>query len=279
MLQVREYYRPNRLEEALALLFQDDPVTVPLAGGTDLLARSGGPPVAVVDLRQLHLDGVTVEGRDVVLGAMVSLETLATHDVTRRFGGGILVQAARAAAPRTLRRSATLGGTLAGHKGGDEIPTALLALDARVALRCPEPQELDLVGYWSLLEQGTRHLVTHVILPGAAAIRKGGWAQVSRTPADRAVVCAASVWVDDPPGARIALGGAHRRPVRVVTVERRLEGGPLTPAAVAAAVAEAPECAATCGDFRGSATYRSWVAPVLVRRSLELCLQEEVAAR
>lgn len=277
-MQVQEYHCPEELGEALALLFRDDPVTVPLAGGTDLLARPHGEVVAVVDLKRLQLDGVTVEGGDVVLGAMVTLETLATHDVTRRCAGGILARAAKAAGPRTLRRSATLGGTLAGQKGGEEIPTALLALDARVALRCPQPQEVGLLDYWRLVDQGTRHLVTHVTLPGAAAARKGSWTQVSRTPADRAVVCAAAVWVDDPPGVRIALGGVHRRPVRVVTVETRLQGSPLTREAVAAATAEAPEYAATYSDFRGSSAYRSWVAPVLVRRSLEAWLQEGVCA-
>ena len=49
--KVTAYYRPQTVEEALALLEQPD--TVPLAGGTGLLAE--GVETAVVDLQDLGL--------------------------------------------------------------------------------------------------------------------------------------------------------------------------------------------------------------------------------
>ncbi len=67
------YYRPSDLDEVLRFLRQ--PNTVPLAGGTNLLATEEGIDSAVVDLQDAGLDQLTWadDGRLLRIGAMVRL--------------------------------------------------------------------------------------------------------------------------------------------------------------------------------------------------------------
>ncbi len=67
------YYRPTNLDEALRFLRQ--PNTLPLAGGTALLATEEGIGAAVVDLQNAGLDRLNWadDGRLLRIGAMVRL--------------------------------------------------------------------------------------------------------------------------------------------------------------------------------------------------------------
>ncbi|MBK7217513.1 MAG: FAD binding domain-containing protein [Candidatus Promineofilum sp.] len=100
--QPTTYYRPRSVDEALRLLQQ--PNTVPLAGGTALLATEEGLDSAVVDLQDAGLNTLSWadDGRLLRLGAMVRLADL--HDfltpLTRHEGGAaLLVMPSTAPAP------------------------------------------------------------------------------------------------------------------------------------------------------------------------------------
>ena len=67
------YHRPENLSEALQLLAQPD--TVPLSGGTKLLAN--GTTNAVVDLQALGLDQIQWDEGQLDVGATVKLTDLA----------------------------------------------------------------------------------------------------------------------------------------------------------------------------------------------------------
>ena len=72
---IQEYYRPETLKEALALLSRDAPKTVPLGGGT-VLNTPGEQPPAVVDLQALGWDGIEQKGREISIGATATLQQL-----------------------------------------------------------------------------------------------------------------------------------------------------------------------------------------------------------
>lgn len=246
LLNATAYHRPATVAEALDLLRR--PGAALLAGGTELVGRDDSETVDLIDLRYLGLDRVTVAGGQVTIGAMVTLRELESIPELRGLADGILCRAARQAAPATIRAAATLGGTLAGTKGGDELPTALLAMGARVALMRPRAEDVPLGAFLAnragFLERG---LIVGVSLPVALATARGGIARVSRTPADRAIVVAAAV-VRPGGDECVAVGGVAPYP-------RLLDPG----------LGAWPGY----GDHRGSSEYRRWVAPVLVRRARE----------
>ncbi len=70
---IREYHRPQTLDEALTLLNQPD--TLPLGGGT-LLSQSTSASVEVVDLQALGLNTVKKLGNNLEIGATTTLQQL-----------------------------------------------------------------------------------------------------------------------------------------------------------------------------------------------------------
>jgi xanthine dehydrogenase FAD-binding subunit len=129
-------YRPASLAEALRIRAESG--AVPLAGGTDGMARrrrhSGlaprfeRPVLFVAHLPELH--GIFVENATLTIGAAVTLsELLADERVP-----GVLREAIAQMASPAIRNVATLGGNVCNASpAGDTLP-ALYCLDARLVL-------------------------------------------------------------------------------------------------------------------------------------------------
>ena len=268
MTPLKEYYRPQTLDEALALLGRDT-ATVPLAGGTHLVPALTAP--AVVDLQALGLDELVVDGPRVNFGAMVRLQRLAesAHDQVGEF----VAEAARREGPLTYRNAATIGGTIAIGDPSSCLLIALLVLDAQVQLRLPDPATVSLD---RLLDDPHKFLggglITGVTALSAAGAPGVAMATVARTPRDRPIV-AAAVRVAPTGEPRndihIALAGVADRPVRAHEAEARLKGQPLEKGLVDEAVAAALTCLNVPSDFKGSQEYRCSMAAALTWRALQ----------
>jgi xanthine dehydrogenase YagS FAD-binding subunit len=108
------YVRPGTLDEALSLL--EEPDTLPLAGGTDLvpLQARGKAAGTLIDVRALLGDGIERQGEGLVIGAAARLADIATDErVADRYAA--LAQAARQTASPQLRNQGTVAGNLAQH--------------------------------------------------------------------------------------------------------------------------------------------------------------------
>lgn len=261
-----EYYRPTNLDEALRLLSR--PNTVPLAGGTALLATETGLTAAVVDLQNAGLDRLAWadDGRLLRVGAMVRLADLdewLAPLAGLQGGAALLRDAIRRAGPNTYRHAATVGGLVASRLPDSELLAALLALDAAVSLRLPAPETITLAAYLAD-DEPLPGLITELLVywPGGA----GAAERVARTPADQPIVAVVAWWPDG--GApRLAATGIAPRPVRLTAAEAALAAAQ-DEAAVAAAAQAAATATAHPGDFRGDAAYRAEMAAVLTRRVL-----------
>lgn len=270
LMQVAEVLRPQTPSEAAQLLRR--PGVRALAGGSELTA--GGPEwetTAVVDLSGLGLNQIDVGPDGWRLGAMVTLAALEQEPSLAALPGNLLRRSAHHCAPRTLRNAATLGGVLVGSKAGAELATALLALGARVEVYNPQPMRLplaDVLARRAELFPGA--LLTALFLAPPAVAARGGLVRVARTPADLAVACAAAVVEvrgDRIQEARLAVGGLA--PVPALLGGAVGLAGQAWESAAVARVADEAAALASVDDIRGSAEYRRWIAPVLVRRALE----------
>lgn len=237
MPSVLAIHRPTSLDEASTLLAGTQRRA--LAGGTVVVpdarvARDDG--VELVDLQDLGLDSITVEGDRLVLGAMVRLGDLVADERVPQ----LLRDLARRELPSALRNQATVGGTVALGEGESVLLAGLLVHDAQVALHGQDPIPLA----QSLAECVGQRLVTSVSIAVDGA---GGVAATGRTPADVPIVAAVGRRSGD--GVRIALTGVAPSPVEV---------DPADPASGLEPV----------GDFRGSTEYRRHLATVLSARVL-----------
>ena len=247
---ITAYHRPDSLEEALKLISRRTQATYPLGGGT-LLSRGGPEAIEVVDLQALRLNQIERVGNGIEIGATVTLQNLLEyHDLPSAVRPALKLEA-----PLNLRNSATVAGTIVAADGRSTLTTILLALDAKVTLMNPQSETSELVDFLPLragILPGA--LITGLQIPANA---KSAFEYVSRTPADKPIVCAAlAQW---PSGrTRLAVGGYGSTPVLAMdgTDADGLES------AARNALHEA-------SDPWGSAEYRMDIAATLARRCLD----------
>jgi CO/xanthine dehydrogenase FAD-binding subunit len=262
---ITAYHRPTTLDEALTLLAQ--PNRTPLGGGT-LLSHSKSEAVEAVDLQSLSLDTIKQQGNTRENGATVTLQQLLESEHCPE----VWKPALKLEAPLNIRNSATVAGTLVACDGRSTLATVLLALDAKLEIKSidkfeliemevesrPLQQEvttLALGGFLPLrLDQIRGKLITSISVPLNVKL---AFDYVSRTPADKPIVCAAlTQWNSG--RARLVLGGYGKSPML----------------AMDGTEAEGVETAARnafheATDEWASAEYRMDVAATLAKRCLE----------
>jgi CO/xanthine dehydrogenase FAD-binding subunit len=223
---ITQYLLPDSADAAVAEL-QD---AVVMAGGTTVMpaAHAGSlDATRVIGLARAGLAGVTRSGSRVTVGATTPLAAL----------DGALAAAARSVGGPALRNMATIGGNLV--IGGD-VATALLALDAEVAL---SSRTVPVAEFWSSFRPG-EEIVLSVSFeddPGIVFLRH------ARRAANSPAVVAVAV-----SRGRVALGGVAPHPVLSVADPAR-----------AAAEIDPPT------DAIASAWYRRRMTELFVRRALE----------
>jgi CO/xanthine dehydrogenase FAD-binding subunit len=246
---ITTYHRPRNLNEALALLAQSN--RIPLGGGT-LLSKPQSDPVEVVDLQSIGLDSIKKSGNNLEIGATVTLQQLLESEHCPE----TLKSALKLEAPLNLRNAATIAGTLVSCDGRSTFAVVMLALDARIEQTIlndsnPETRISNIGEFLPLRPTG---LITTITIPLNIKL---AFDYVSRTPADKPIVCTAlAQWNSG--RTRLALGGYGQNPMLAMdgTEPEGLE------TAARNAFHEA-------GDEWASAEYRMDVAAMLAKRCLE----------
>ena len=215
-----EYHRPQTIEEALALIGRSSPKTLPLGGGT-FLSRAAtllgpGPTtesVEVVDLQALGLNSLKRNGNNLEIGATVTLQGL-LEDANCP---ATLKSALKLEAPLNIRNAATVAGTIVTCDGRSTFATALLALDAKLTIdRRPKTDNgpsSTVYGLGEFLPLRTQYLTGKLITKIEIPLNiKLAFEFVSRTPADKPIVCAAlAQWNSG--RTRLTLGGYGKSPL------------------------------------------------------------------
>ena len=198
---ITTYHRPKTLDEALTLLTQTN--RIPLGGGT-LLTHSAPDPVEAVDLQALNLNSIKRNGNTLEIGATVTLQELLKSEHSPK----ALKTALRLEAPLNIRNAATVAGTLVSCDGRSTFAAALLALDSKLELR-RSTEESQVISMGDFLPLRPRGLITSITIPLNAKL---AFEYVSRTPADKPIVCAAlAQWNSG--RTRLVLGGYGKNPL------------------------------------------------------------------
>jgi CO/xanthine dehydrogenase FAD-binding subunit len=223
---ITQYLLPDSADAAVAEL-QD---AVVMAGGTTVMpaAHAGSlDATRVIGLARAGLAGVTRSGSRVTVGATTPLAAL----------DGALAAAARSVGGPALRNMATIGGNLV--IGGD-VATALLALDAEVAL---SSRTVPVAEFWSSFRPGEEIVLSVSFEDDPAIVFLRHARRAANSPAVVAVAVSRG---------RVALGGVAPHPVLSVADPAR-----------AAAEIDPPT------DAIASAWYRRRMTELFVRRALE----------
>jgi CO/xanthine dehydrogenase FAD-binding subunit len=271
---------PASLDEALATL-AEQPATVPLAGGTDLMVAVNfgrERPRRVMSLRRLDDLGELRQAHGRVrCGAGVTYSRLLAES-----RDGALKQAARTVGSPQIRNAGTLGGNLGTCSPAGDLLPVLAALDAMVVLASRDQvRRVPFAEFMSGPKQSARR-PDELIL--AAEWEAAGPAQAFLKAGTRnamVIAVANCALVVDRSRRRVGLGLGSVGPVviRARTAERFAESlfevagwdGPLqlSGPALQAFGRLAAAAARPVDDVRGSAAYRRHIVAVMARRALE----------
>ncbi len=280
MIPEFDLYMPRTLSEALALLADNGPEALPIAGGTNLIPDMRGGrrrPAVLVHVGGLaELRGIQREDGHLVVGGGTTLaEVLESPLIAEE--APVLHQAARVFANPLVRNRATLAGNLVDASPAADSAPPLLVLDAEVELRSREGIRRMLLDDFLIGVRKTARrpdeLLTAVRWTAPTPGTYTGFYKVGLRKADAIAVVSVAVLVERDEGgrvhkARIALGSVAPRVIRAREAESLLEGEPLTEDRIAEAARLAAWATSPISDVRAPAAYRREVAKSLVQRLL-----------
>ncbi|MBP1129671.1 xanthine dehydrogenase small subunit [Serratia sp. PL17] len=264
---------PQTLDE-LATLYQQHPEAKLLAGGTDLALevtqRHQDIPLMIAVGQIDALKRVRWQDERLIIGAGATLSDVYPLLASYHPAFGELLGRF---ASQQIRNQGTLGGNIANASPiGDGAPL-LLALDAKLTLRCGKARrELPLndffLGYrQTALQPG--EFIENILLPARAPADFRAWKVSKRLEDDISAVCGAfNLTLDQGVirDARLAFGGMAATPKRALLSEQQLVGQPWQRATVERAAQALAQDFTPLSDFRASSAYRLLVAQNLLRR-------------
>jgi xanthine dehydrogenase small subunit len=286
--QGRKYFAPRTIE-ALAAIYKHHTEANILAGGTDIglwVTKQHRRLQSVIYIGDVaELDSLEIVDGVLQIGAGVTYEraiaTINEHfpefgEVMRRIGS------------RQIRNAGTIGGNVANGSPIGDSPPALIALGARLTLRCgPDTREMALEDYfvdYGKQDRQPGEFVERIDVPLAESDQLFRCYKISkRFDQDISAALGAFAVTLDGSGnvasARICFGGMAATPKRARATETALLGKPWTEETVLAAAAEMAKDYTPLTDMRASADYRMKVAKNLLLKFWLETTEENLESR
>ena len=275
-----DYYRPQALSEAIALLSDMGDEAAILAGGMTLgpmLNLRVARPRAVIDISRIPvLKTISVQPNAVVTGAGVTQSDALGSDLIQR-EVPLLAMALPWVGHFQTRNRGTLGGSVAHADPSAEIPLALVTCGATVVLQSRRgqrrvPAREFFVGVL-MTQRRSDEIVTALEWPRSASDASHAFAEIAQRHGDFAIAAAACSLRLDTLGRveelSLGVGGVEVRPV-AIEVNSSL-GRPA--GEIAAELSEHATASLTPMEDRSvSADYRTALAKVLVGRAFNSAL-------
>ena len=256
MLKIRQYVRPETLEEAYELCLKKKNRII---GGMLWLKMQDLSVNTAIDLKDLHLDTIEENEYEYRIGCMVSLRQLELHDGLNDLTQGALSQSLAHIVGVQFRNLATIGGSIWGRFGFSDVLTLFMAIDAKVELY---ERGIMSIEEFADMPRTVKDLLIRIIVPKVR--RTTVYRSQRNASTDFPVLaCAVSKTADT------VCCSVGARPGKAIIV-RELPDDP----------AEAAEYAVSRLTFgtnlRGSSDYRRQICRVIVRRAMEQLEDMEV---
>ncbi|HWP84455.1 MAG TPA: xanthine dehydrogenase family protein subunit M [Terriglobia bacterium] len=274
-----DYYRPQTLSEALAILSEYQEDAKVLAGGQSLISvlklRLANPR-CLVDLGQLEGLRYIREEADgsIAIGAMTTYAEIRASQLLQS-KCPLLPQTAAVIGDVQVRNRGTIGGSMAHADPAGDMPAAVLALGADLKAVGPQGER------WMKAEEFFQGLyatqlradevLTEIRLPATTG-RKTAYRKAARRPSDFAIVGVAVSLKTAPDGScqdlAVAVTGVSDRPYRATALETKLKGTRLTPQQIAEAAPAITAGMDVNANIHASAEFRAHLARVYFTRTL-----------
>jgi aerobic carbon-monoxide dehydrogenase medium subunit len=276
---LEEYLTPTTLEDAIVALTRNAEARV-IAGGMSLmqLVKSRqARPRCLIDLQRVEsLRQVRVDASGVSIGAMVRHRDVAVEPrLSPAYAA--LSDAAAVIGDRQVRNRGTIGGNLCFNDIASDLPPAVLALGAELAIAGPDGrrrtmQAGDFFRGPREVAMAAGEILTAVMLPPWPARSGSAYLKYGFTVDGPPVVgVAAAVRLDEAgrcAAAAIAVGGILPGPRRLAAAEHLLIGRPSADEGARDEAAAAAQAIDTQTDLWADAPYRKALLRQLTRQAL-----------
>jgi carbon-monoxide dehydrogenase medium subunit len=275
-----EFHQPREVEEALAILAKHGSAAKPLAGGQSLIPAMNfrlSRPSVLVDLNKLReLAYVKAQSGELLIGAMTRQAEAERNQQVAEVAP-LMRETMPFIAHTQIRNRGTIGGSLAHADPAAELPSVMVAVDARFQLRGLHGVRTVMAAdffsglFETVLQPG--ELLVDISIPPMPARSGYAFLEVARRHGDYALAGIACRVTLDEKGkckeARIALVSVGDGPVLAKKAMKSLVGEKPDEKVIA----EAAEAAGSkdCdppSDIHASAVYRRKLTSVLTRRAL-----------
>jgi carbon-monoxide dehydrogenase medium subunit len=276
LLNLQHYHRPGTIPEAIALLKKNPDAVAPLAGGTYFVASGARHITEVVDITHLGLSSISRDENVVRIGSTTTLQEIIDSEVTKGLAQAVLVEACRTTTVSRMRRNvSTIGGEIVAAAAASGVPVALLALDARLKIVDKQEREVTLADFYLADVQSPLRgaIITEVSIPIPGPGARAAFLRLAQITSSIPIIQMATFieFEDDLcREARLAIGAATTRPMRVPSAEALLVGRTLDDPTIRRAADELTASINPIHDTRGTAQYRRQMSRVLTRRTLSL---------
>lgn len=256
MLKIRQYVRPETLEEAYELCLKKNNRII---GGMLWLKMQDLSVNTAIDLQDLNLDTIEENEYEYRIGCMVSLRQIELHEGLNALTQGAVSECVKHIVGVQFRNLATIGGSIWGRFGFSDVLTLFMSIDAKVELY---ERGIMSIEEFADMPRTVRDLLIRIIVPKVR--RTTVYRSQRNASTDFPVLaCAVSKTADT------VCCSVGARPGKAIIV-RELPDDP----------AEAAEYAVSRLSFgtnlRGSREYRMQICRVLVRRAMEQLKDMEV---
>ncbi len=140
--EIKDYYAPNALEEALELLDKYKENAVIYAGGTDLvigLRLANLKDKIIIDIKRIkELHKIEyIDGKGLAIGPTMTIAELLEEPIIKQ-KYKLLWETMKNFADYTLRQRATIGGNICNASPAADTPLALLVYNAAITIKSKE---------------------------------------------------------------------------------------------------------------------------------------------
>lgn len=262
MIQIKQYVKAASLDEAYELNQKKNNVII---GGMHWLKMGTKSYGTAIDLSGLGLDQIVETEDQFEIGCMATLRDIEMHEGLNSYCNGAVRDAVKDIVGVQFRNTATVGGSIYGRYGFGDVLNVFMAMNATVVLH--KAGEVAIRDYAGM--KADRDIVVKLIVKKVPA--RIAYQAVRRSKTDFPVL---AVTVSELDGKWQAVVSA--RPERAVLIEDtdNILAGGLSDEAVAEFGEAVRERCAFGSNMRGSAEYRSMIAPVLVKRALQAIREE-----
>ncbi|MCG8607904.1 FAD binding domain-containing protein [bacterium] len=280
LTNLKGYFRPTRIPEALALLEKNSGSILVIAGGTKLVLSENNTVQELVDITSLELSYIKVENNVARIGATTTLQKIIESPDLKDSPNSILSQAALLTQySRMMRNVSTIGGELISTNSFSVLYCALMVLQAQVRIAGGEEFALAINIFLNKKPPGggllIEILIPRVTSPTFSAI--SALVTDAELPPIQAVCARVSLEQGVCKNVKLAITGTQRVPKRLHYSESKMEGQRFTESTIESIADCAYERYKPVSDSMASEEFRKETSRLLVKKALTKCFEDAAA--